>query len=685
MLPSVFCQTLTDNAPSVNTTPRNKDISENTTLHVALPIVPGVMYRDSSGKASGFSIELLSSIVKDLEMKIEWHDGTWSESFEKVKSGDLDILPSAFVTPEREKIFDFLKNSSAKKWSELYLHEETELRHIIDLNKKKIGLIYNDENGNSFEQYIRAFGIEFQRVFYDSHKNGIEALKKKEIFAMAGPAPEVLGELTRGVRSAGLYFGPKRATYAFRKGFDSTLRNKIDHRLGELINDTTSFYHNYAGAQSLKSQYYQSDFRTPAWIFPVLTTLAFIALAAITFILLLRFQVKRKTRDLRQKDDLLLQARKMESIGQLAGGVAHDFNNMLAGVVGFAELLQETELSPEQHSYCENIIEASANASNLTQQLLTFARKAPSFAEHTDIHKCLESSVQLLERTLDKKIDIQIKLQAQTHHCIGDVSQLQNAFLNLGINACAAMNENGTLEIKTSNWLKGVQKEDRRQEDRHQDFHLKPGNYIKITFKDNGSGIKPEHLNKIFEPFFSTKEIGKGTGMGLASVYGTIKSHQGAIYVDSQWGEGTCFTLYFPAESEKEEMNLLQGKQQKKQFRGKVLIIEDEKIVRTYMQKACEDLGLSTRLAKDGLEGVKIYQDQYYKFDYILLDVIMPRKSGMDTLTELKNINPDCAVIMVSGYPKEEDIQTFLKKGAAAFLKKPFRKEELSKILEGLN
>ncbi|HNV72799.1 MAG TPA: ATP-binding protein, partial [Candidatus Ozemobacteraceae bacterium] len=233
---------------------------------------------------------------------------------------------------------------------------------------------------------------------------------------------------------------------------------------------------------------------------------------------------------------------KLDAIGQLAGGVAHDFNNMLTGILGSAECLSlELDKNQTGREYLDMIIEATRRAADLTRNLLTFARKNRLEMTEIDVHLVITNSVKLLQRTLNKSVKIETSLDNRNPKIRGDASQLMNALINLGINAGHAMPDGGTLKFSTREVMLD------EVFCQASSFDLRPGIYIVVSIEDSGTGISPEHLPHIFEPFFTTKEKDKGTGLGLAAVFGTVCQHRGAITVYSEPGNGTIFHVYLPS------------------------------------------------------------------------------------------------------------------------------------------
>jgi len=379
--------------------------------------------------------------------------------------------------------------------------------------------------------------------------------------------------------------------------------------------------------------------------------------------------------EMRRLQEQLNHAQKMDAIGQLAGGVAHDFNNILSAILGTAELMILKQSSPDQFkSFLNNIITAAHRASDLTKKLLMFSRKGKIESTPVDIHKAINEAVEFLNRTIDKKIKIEVSLSSQNHMIIGDLSQLINVFLNLGINASHAMTNGGKLSFYTTI----VNLDEKFYNELG--FEIEPGQFISVEVRDTGTGISPEHLKHIFEPFFTTKEQGKGTGLGLAAVYGTVQQHKGAITVYSELDHGTAFHLYFPLADIEE--NTFDVKEEVIYGNGNIMIVDDEEAVRIMAKAILEYLGYSVISVNNGLDAIKTYLEKQNNIDLIIMDMIMPEMNGKECFYELKNINPDVKVVISSGFSQEKDIEQLKKDGVLAFIRKPFHTAFLSKIVK---
>lgn len=374
-----------------------------------------------------------------------------------------------------------------------------------------------------------------------------------------------------------------------------------------------------------------------------------------------------------EMEQRLRQSQKMDAIGQLAGGIAHDFNNMLSGILGAADLLR-LKAGPENQHLIKIITESSERAGELIQKLLTFSRKEKIAFVPININSILNDTIDILRRTLDKRIVVQCRIEADSKTILGDRSQLQNTLLNIGINGGHAMPSGGTIAFESvsvtldENYCQASS------------FDISPGQFLQITISDTGSGIAQEDLKHIFEPFFTTKQQAKGTGLGLASVYGIVQQHRGAISVNSELGKGTEFTIVLPVSEEKEATPVKHEEFVKGE--GCILVIDDELVVRTTVRMMLENIGYEVLEAQNGQEGVLIYKKNKEKIDLVLLDMLMPVMDGTECFFELKKINSEVRVIISSGFTRDADLTGLKKAGLTDLIRKPYNLQKLSKVIE---
>ncbi len=370
----------------------------------------------------------------------------------------------------------------------------------------------------------------------------------------------------------------------------------------------------------------------------------------------------------------LRHSQKMEAIGQLAGGVAHDFNNMLGGIMGATEILKR--ILPTQKNtdeFLDMIMDSAQRAAGLTEQLLTFSRKQPAFTSVIDVHDVIHATIFFLQNTLDRRITLNENLAAACSTVVGDPSQLQNALLNLGINAAHAMPQGGTLKIAT----RMVELD--RPYCEASPFAIRPGPYLEVEVTDTGCGIAAEDLPRIFEPFYTTKGPGKGTGLGLTAVFGAIQQHQGAISVYSQLKEGTSFHILLPLANDRPVS--LPVKPAEIHGASCILVVDDEPIMRVTAQNILQDLGYQVLLAVDGQQGLEKFEAQHEEIDLVIMDMIMPRMNGRDCFKAMKERDHNVRMILSSGFTPEQDLKEMLDQGLCDFIHKPYHREELSQVV----
>ncbi|MDD3118480.1 MAG: ATP-binding protein, partial [Victivallales bacterium] len=374
-------------------------------------------------------------------------------------------------------------------------------------------------------------------------------------------------------------------------------------------------------------------------------------------------------------EEQLRQSQKMDSIGQLAGGIAHDFNNMLTGIMGAADVLsRKLGDNRKLQQYADIIVTAAQKASRLTRKLLDFSHKGKMVSTRVDLHDIIRDTILLLERSIDRRIEIRQHLAAERTAVNGDPVQLQNALINLCINSRDAMPEGGTLSLATENIVAD------REFCRRHGGALTSGEYLRISVRDTGHGIEPQLLPRIFEPFFTTKDIGEGTGLGLSAVYGAVAAHKGVIECNSTPGQGTEFTLYLPVvrgddDGNEEKSSLPSGS-------GVILLIDDEEFVRRLAQDILQDLGYQVLVAPDGIVGTDIFRREKDRIDVVIIDMVMPGLSGRDTFLRLAEIDPNVKVIFSSGFTRDQSMEEVLNRdNILGFVQKPFRIADLSEAV----
>lgn len=380
----------------------------------------------------------------------------------------------------------------------------------------------------------------------------------------------------------------------------------------------------------------------------------------------------RDISEAKQMKEHLQQVERLEAIATLAGGVAHDFNNLLTVIQGtISLLLHSTPVSDENYKHFINIEKQVTRGSSLTKQLLGYARKGKYDVKVLLLNDLIRENAETLRQTR-KDIRIHYHLADDLHNVEADVYQMEQVLMNLFINAADAMNAGGDLLITTKNIHAANIPEKLREAGN--------GDYVLFTVEDTGTGMDKKTMTRIFEPFFTTKAVNKGTGLGLASVYGIVKSHGGTIDVASQPGVGSIFSIYLPASDKTIPLKISQPKKAL-QGKGTILLIDDEKPVLEITAEMLQSMGYIIMKAETGCQALEIYRQNSKRIDLVILDMIMPDMSGGNVFDRLREMNPHVVVLLSSGYSIDGKAMEILNRGCNGFIQKPFSMEELSEIV----
>jgi PAS domain S-box-containing protein len=366
------------------------------------------------------------------------------------------------------------------------------------------------------------------------------------------------------------------------------------------------------------------------------------------------------------------QNQKMDALGQLAGGIAHDLNNMLGGILGSSEmLLRRRNLDDGAVRYLRLIGTTTERAAALIGRLLAFARHQPREAAPVDVHALIQDAVLLLGSSLDRRITVQADLAAACSRVLGDGAQLQSAILNLAINGAHAMPEGGTLTFRTT----VVQPSPAQCGDPI--FPLQPGSYLAIAVSDTGHGIPPEVLPRIFEPFFTTKGVGQGTGLGLAAVFGTVRQHHGRIEVASN-PTGSTFRLLLPLTDQVEAASNVS---EMPMGRGLILVVDDEVTLQGLAQEMLESLGYHVACVGDGKAALEFVIQHGEAVALVFLDMVMPVMGGPACFEALRAVRPRLPVVLATGYMDAGLLEPMLAAGLCSVVSKPYRMTEVASAM----
>jgi signal transduction histidine kinase/CheY-like chemotaxis protein len=383
----------------------------------------------------------------------------------------------------------------------------------------------------------------------------------------------------------------------------------------------------------------------------------------------------------RAAEQRLRQSEKLQAVGQLTGGIAHDFNNQIMAILGYAQLLEIKLDDRDLQEYVKYIIMAAESSRALTGKLLAYSRNRPVEITPVTLNTCLTNTVELVRHAVDKRIEVIPAVPKKPVQVQGDKAMIENALLNLCLNAADAIRGNGTIKLQLSLI------EDPGSLNLVDSYLETPGPYACIAVTDTGSGISEELRKKIFDLFFTTKLEGHGTGMGLPSVLRTVKNLRGALALESQQGEGSSFMLLFPAleqhSGEHSEQTVTDISVPESSGSAvvnsafKVLVVDDEHLVRHIVARMLEEQGYQVSTAHDGYSALEVFSASEADFDLVILDMIMPRLNGLQTFRVLREVRPDLSIILISGYSDLEQVENMRREGLSAFLEKPISRQLL--------
>jgi PAS domain S-box-containing protein len=372
----------------------------------------------------------------------------------------------------------------------------------------------------------------------------------------------------------------------------------------------------------------------------------------------------------------LIQAQKMEAIGTLAGGIAHDFNNVLYSIIGYAELTMDDlpEDSLAQNNLKELLI-ASNRAKDMVQQILTFSRQAETEKKPIKVQSVVKEAIKFLKTSIPTTIEICQNIDADCGPVLADPTQIHQVVMNLATNAYYAMRSKGGL-LNIS-----VTTEEISIDDSVSYLDFNPGTYIKLTVSDTGHGMNKEIIEKIFDPYFTTKLPGQGTGMGLSTVHGIVKSHGGAIKVYSESGKGTVFYVYFPMIETKPAEPKIVSAENIQKGSERILLVDDQEQIVFMVKQILERLGYDVVARTSSVDALEAFRAGSDRFDLVITDMTMPNMTGVELATKLLEIRPDIPIILCTGFSELTDTNKAKALGIREFLMKPIVKDQIARAI----
>lgn len=371
-------------------------------------------------------------------------------------------------------------------------------------------------------------------------------------------------------------------------------------------------------------------------------------------------------------EEQLRQAQKMESIGLLAGGIAHDFNNILSAIIGYTELAQQRNLSGDKlNDYLTNVLKSGHRAKNLVYQILAFSRQAESSVLPVKMSLIIKEAIKMLRATLPTTISLKQKFSVDGN-VMGDPTQIHQVVMNLCINAHHAMRENG------GNLTVGIEEDDMALVPDAPPISTRTGYYLRMVVSDTGTGMEENVRKHLFEPYFTTKPKGEGTGLGLSVVYGIVKNHGGMIRVESEPGKGTTFHLYFPKHADPDPVKPLDNGREVPGGKERILFVDDEDILTLLIKRLLEPLGYHVTVFTDPLEALEHFRHHPDQYDLVMTDMTMPKMASDTLALELMAVRPDIPVMICTGFSERINEDQAKRIGVRALLKKPFEKKHMA-------
>jgi signal transduction histidine kinase/ABC-type amino acid transport substrate-binding protein/ActR/RegA family two-component response regulator len=676
-------------------------------------------FRDEDGTYRGLSIDVLEQVALKEGWRLEYVHGTLSECLKRIEKGETDIQVVIGYSKARAEKLDFTKVTLFSNWGQIYTRPGSEIESILDLEGRTVVLVKGTIYNRAFRELIGSLGITSEIIEADDYPSILTLLDEGKVDA--GVLNRSFADMKARhykARKTSIIFHPIETRYALPKGKNINLGIAIDKRLEAMLEDKNSVYH-----QSF-NRYFGRPARwtMPGWVKWSIVAVTGLLVLSISLVALFRDKVRRRTMELtteiterkraeeelrrnrEQLEDLvsertvelteanenlqleitkrkkieeeILKVQKLESIGILAGGIAHDFNNILTSILNNVYLLK-TSLNIEDKSYrrLEAAEKGIRSAAALTKQLLTFSRGGDPVKESLSIGDLLRDATTFALRGSNVKCELDIPENLWSVEA--DSGLLSQAISNIVINSDQAMPDGGMIKGHAENTAVGE----------GDDLPLPEGRYVRLSLKDSGVGVAKEHIGRIFDPYFTTKQ--KGSGLGLASAYSIVKKHGGHVTVESEIGVGTTFHIYIPA-SLKEITPIIETEGfTPVASPANILLMEDEVLIAESTVMGLEGFGYKVKSSRDGAEAIEMYRNAMgteAPFDLVILDLTIPGgMGGKETIDNLREMDPDVKAIVASGYSDDPIMSNFREYGFMGVIKKPYEIEEMVATLNNFS
>ncbi len=682
-----------------------------------------LVFIDDMEKAQGFFPDILEYIAEQEGWEITYVPGSWSECLNRVENGEVDIQVAIAYSAKRAVNLDF-SSYLIMDWASVFKHKGSPIQTIFDLQDKTVSVVKSGITTDDFKRVLEQFNISCHIIEKNENMENLQAVHNGE--ADAGVCPNIYGTTVENdydIERTPIVFSPIKLGFATKRGQNQQILSTINSYITELKEDKESIYYSFRDKWTTG---YSKDVNLPKWILPVILISVCLFLILALFNITLKIRVKTKTEELvaanrelilseeryrilfeQAKEEIterraaesenqklqqqLVQAQKLESIGRLAGGVAHDFNNMLGVIIGHVGIMLDSmESSNPFYQGLLAISNAANRSADLTKQLLAFARKQTVNLQLIDLNDAVEGMLSMLERLIGEDIDLIWIACKDSCKIEIDPSQVDQIMVNLCVNAKDAIFEAvkddvgkvGRITIETNRVI---------IDDAYCADHIDAaaGIYLMLAVSDNGCGMEKSSLSIIFDPFFTTKDVDKGTGLGLASVYGIVKQNGGFINVYSEPKEGTTFKIYFPIyDNDKDIIDTQNYSTNSVPLfgEGTILLVEDESWLLELGETMLQRLGYKVLTASTPKEAINIAQTYPEQIDLLLTDVIMPEMNGRELERQLSKIRPALKSIFMSGYTSNVIVHHGVLDEDINFIQKPFSIQELgNKIQEVFN